>query len=131
MWEEVDLEQKRLSIIMGKTRRKLEVPLNDAALAVLEAKQAAKHGPYVFYNPLTGAGSSTSRPVGRRRFGGLALAASPGTPSGHVRFAPHEFRRGPRDREGTARALDDQHHHAVRAQQPRHQGSRRGEAPDQ
>ena len=39
---------------MGKTRRKLEVPLNDAALAVLEAKQAAKHGPYVFYNPLTG-----------------------------------------------------------------------------
>jgi integrase len=54
MWEEVDLEQKRLSIIMGKTRRKLEVPLNDAALAVLEAKQAAKHGPYVFYNPLTG-----------------------------------------------------------------------------
>ncbi len=54
MWEEVDVEQKRIAIIMGKTRRKLEVPLNDAALAVLEAKQAAKHGPYVFYNPLTG-----------------------------------------------------------------------------
>lgn len=54
VWEGVDIEQRRLSIIMGKTRRKLEVPLNDAALDVLEAKQAAKHGPYVFYNPLTG-----------------------------------------------------------------------------
>ena len=54
MWEEVDLEQRRLSIIMGKTRRKLDVPLNDTALAVLESKAAAKHGPYVFYNPVTG-----------------------------------------------------------------------------
>jgi integrase len=53
-WEEVDLEQRRISIIMGKTRRKLDVPLNDTAFAVLEAKGAAKHGPYVFYNPVTG-----------------------------------------------------------------------------
>ena len=30
------------------------MPLNDAALAVLEAKEAAKHGPYVFCNPVTG-----------------------------------------------------------------------------
>jgi integrase len=54
MWEEVDLERKRLSIIMGKTRRKLDVPLNETAFAVLLAKAASKHGPYVFYNPVTG-----------------------------------------------------------------------------
>lgn len=54
MWEEVDLEKQRLSIIMGKTRRRLDVPLNETAFAVLEAKAAAKHGPYVFYNPVTG-----------------------------------------------------------------------------
>ncbi len=52
-WEEVDIEE-RLSLIMGKTRRRLEVPLNSNALAVLLEKQAAKHGPYVFYNHETG-----------------------------------------------------------------------------
>jgi integrase len=31
-WEEVDIEEKRLSLIMGKTRRKLEIPLNDYRL---------------------------------------------------------------------------------------------------
>lgn len=53
-WEEVDIDEKRLSLIMGKTRRRLEVPLNDAALAILAGKQAIKHGPHVFYNPGTG-----------------------------------------------------------------------------
>jgi integrase len=43
--EDVDIEEKRLSIIMGKTRKKLEIPLNDTALEI---------GPYVFYNPATG-----------------------------------------------------------------------------
>jgi integrase len=38
----------------GKTRRRLEVPLNDNAFAILEGKQAVKHGPYVFYSPVTG-----------------------------------------------------------------------------
>ncbi|MDQ6677302.1 MAG: tyrosine-type recombinase/integrase [Acidobacteriota bacterium] len=33
-WEEVDIEE-RLSLIMGKTRRRLEVPLNSNASAVL------------------------------------------------------------------------------------------------
>jgi len=36
------------------TRRRLEVPLNSNALTVLLEKQAAKHGPYVFYNHETG-----------------------------------------------------------------------------
>jgi len=53
-WEEVDIEEKRLSLIMGKTRHRLEVPLNEAALIILTAKHAAKHGPYVFDNPVTG-----------------------------------------------------------------------------
>jgi hypothetical protein len=43
-----------LNIIMKKTRQKLEVPLNDGAAQTLEARQGAKHGPYVFYNPTTG-----------------------------------------------------------------------------
>lgn len=53
-WEDVSIEEKRLSIIMGKTRRRLEVPLNDMAMQIVMAKQAVKHGPYVFYNPATG-----------------------------------------------------------------------------
>jgi integrase len=53
-WQEVDFEQRRLSIIMRKTRNTLEVPLNDTAAGILEARQAVRHGPYVFYNPATG-----------------------------------------------------------------------------
>ena len=53
-WQEVDLEQRRLIIVMKKTRHVLEVPLNDTAAEVLQARQAVKHGPYVFYNPVTG-----------------------------------------------------------------------------
>lgn len=53
-WEEVDIDERRLSLIMGKTRRRLEVPLNDTAAAILAGKQAVKHGPHVFYNPVTG-----------------------------------------------------------------------------
>ena len=90
-WEEVDLEQRWLSIIMGKTRRKLEVALNDTALAVLEAKEAAKHGPYVFYNPVTGdrffdikAGWKAALQTAR------VFAASPGIPSGTL--SPHGSR---------------------------------------
>jgi integrase len=53
-WQEVDLEQKRLNIIMKKTRHTLEVPLNDTAAEIVEARHAVKHGPYVFYNSGTG-----------------------------------------------------------------------------
>jgi integrase len=53
-WQEVDLEQRRLSIIMNKTRHALEVPLNDTAAEIVEARQAVKHGPHVFYNTATG-----------------------------------------------------------------------------
>lgn len=53
-WEDVNIQEKQLSIIMGKTRRRLEVPLNETAVEIVIAKQAVKHGPYVFYNPVTG-----------------------------------------------------------------------------
>jgi integrase len=53
-WEEVDIDEKRLSIIMGKTRRRLEVPLNENAMTILTGKQAVKHGLYVFYSRVIG-----------------------------------------------------------------------------
>ena len=53
-WQEVDLEQRRVNIIMKKTRHTLEVPLNETAAGILDARQSARHGPYVFYNPATG-----------------------------------------------------------------------------
>jgi len=53
-WEEVDIEEKRLSLIMGKTRRRLEIPLNETAFSIVLEKRAVRHGPYVFYNPGTG-----------------------------------------------------------------------------
>jgi integrase len=53
-WQEVDLEQQRLSIVMKKMRHTLEVPLNDTATEILDARRAVKHGPYVYYNAATG-----------------------------------------------------------------------------
>lgn len=53
-WEGVDIEQRRLSIIMGKTRRRLDVPLNETAMEIMAVRAAIKHGPFVFYNPGTG-----------------------------------------------------------------------------
>ncbi len=53
-WQEVDLESKRIALIMGKTRHALEVPLNENAFGILSQKRAVMHGPYVFYNPATG-----------------------------------------------------------------------------
>jgi integrase len=53
-WEEVDLETKRLNVIMGKTQRPLEVPLNDVACNTLRAWEGMKKCPFVFYNLATG-----------------------------------------------------------------------------
>lgn len=53
-WEEVDLENKGLNLIMGKTQRPLEVPLNDAACDTLKSWAAMKKCPFVFYNLATG-----------------------------------------------------------------------------
>jgi integrase len=53
-WMEVDIEQKRLKKIVKKSAKPLSLPLNDSALAVIEVRLAVQHGPYVFYNPMTG-----------------------------------------------------------------------------
>jgi integrase len=53
-WEDVDIEEKRLKLIVKKTNRPLSLPLNETALAVIRSRLAVYHGPYVFYNPMTG-----------------------------------------------------------------------------
>lgn len=53
-WEEVDLEQRKLNVMVQKTQRPLAIPLNDAAYGILEAWLGMRKGPYVFYNQMTG-----------------------------------------------------------------------------
>lgn len=53
-WEDIDIELRRLSLEVKKTRRMLELPLNENAFRVLEARLGMRHGPFVFYNPATG-----------------------------------------------------------------------------
>jgi integrase len=53
-WEEVDIEQKRIKMMVKKNQRPLSIPLNDAAFGVVESRMAIQHGPYVFYSPMTG-----------------------------------------------------------------------------
>jgi len=53
-WTEVDIEQRRLKKIVKKNARPLSLPLNDAAFGIVEGRRGIQHGPYVFYNPMTG-----------------------------------------------------------------------------
>lgn len=53
-WTEVDIEQRRLKKIVKKNHRPLSLPLNDTAFGIVEARRGIQHGPYVFYNPMTG-----------------------------------------------------------------------------
>jgi integrase len=53
-WEEVDLEQRQLHVLIEKTRRVLTIPINDAAYGILAAWNGMRKGPYVFYNHMTG-----------------------------------------------------------------------------
>ncbi|HTV53594.1 MAG TPA: site-specific integrase [Terriglobia bacterium] len=53
-WTEVDIEQRRVKKIVMKSARLLSLPMNDAAFGVIESRLAVRHGPYVFYNPMTG-----------------------------------------------------------------------------
>ena len=46
-WEEVDLEHRRLKLLVRKTRRMLELPLNEVAYAVLEGVSGIRKGPFV------------------------------------------------------------------------------------
>ena len=53
-WTEVDIEQRRLKKIVKKNQRPLSLPLNDTAFGIVEARGGIRHGPYVFYSPMTG-----------------------------------------------------------------------------
>jgi integrase len=53
-WMDVDIEQQRLKKIVKKSDKPLSLPLNDTAFGIIEARQGISHGPYVFYNPMTG-----------------------------------------------------------------------------
>ena len=53
-WEDIDIELRRLNVEVKKNRRMLELPLNENAFRVLEARLGMKHGAYVFYNQETG-----------------------------------------------------------------------------
>ena len=53
-WKEVDIEHRRLKKIVKKNLRPLSLPLNDTAFGILDARRGNQHGPYVFYNPMTG-----------------------------------------------------------------------------
>jgi integrase len=53
-WEEVDLENGVVKMLVQKNRRMLEVPLNEKALAVVEGWHGHRKCEYVFYNPETG-----------------------------------------------------------------------------
>jgi len=53
-WEEVDLDQRRLNVLMQKTLRPISLPINDAAFNVLKAWHGIRKCPYVFYNQITG-----------------------------------------------------------------------------
>ena len=50
----MDIEHQRLKKIVKKSDKPLSLPLNDTAFAVVEGRQAIQHGPYVFYNPMSG-----------------------------------------------------------------------------
>lgn len=53
-WEEVDLENGILTLLVRKNRRVLEMPLNEKALPVVKGWHGIRKSEYVFYNPETG-----------------------------------------------------------------------------
>jgi integrase len=53
-WEEVELEDGCLTLLVRKNRRVLEMPLNDRALGVVKGWRGIRKCEFVFYNPETG-----------------------------------------------------------------------------
>jgi integrase len=122
-WEEVDIDEKRLSLIMGKTRRRLGVPLNETTLAILAEKQAAKHGPHVFYNPATGDRYHNLK-AGFNAV--LKRSGLTGITWHTLRLTVDALRRGPCDGEGTPGAFYDHNNYAIRALESQDEGAGRG-----
>ena len=109
---------------MKKTRQTVEVPLKRYTGQFWKRGRAAKHGPYVFYNPATG-----------DRFHDVKLGLKSAVKrAGLSGITWHTFRHtftsrltrngaGPHERKGTAGTFDGDGEHAVRAFE------RRSEAP--
>lgn len=53
-WKEVNFGQDGIRLLVQKTRRILEVPLNDEAARVVRAWHRMRNSPYMFYNPEAG-----------------------------------------------------------------------------
>jgi integrase len=53
-WGEVDIRQDAITFIVQKTRRILELPLNNEAARVIRAWNGIRRCGYVFYNLETG-----------------------------------------------------------------------------
>jgi integrase len=53
-WSKVDFEKKILSVFAPKTEKIREIPINAAALKVLQAWRLGMKNEFVFYNPETG-----------------------------------------------------------------------------
>ena len=53
-WDEVDLENSAIQMLVRKNRRMLELPLNEAARSVVKSWHGIRKCDYVFYNPEAG-----------------------------------------------------------------------------
>jgi len=51
-WEDLNLDECTINLIVKKNQKLLSLPMNETACGIVEHRQ--KHGPYVFYNPMTG-----------------------------------------------------------------------------
>ena len=115
----MDLEQACITIMVRKTRRMLELPLKDAALAVVKGWHGLRKCKYVFYNPETGE-QWKDLWVGLKKACRMAgISDVTWHTFRHTRIAAHEERRGSGDREGTAGPLLDFGDNAVCAHQSR------------
>ncbi len=105
--------------LVQKTRRILELPLNNEAARVIRAWHGIRKCAYVFYNPETGdqfkdlwLGLKSMPQSGTK---GRDVAHLPA----HVCFATHARRSRPSDREGTAGPCEHNNDHAVRTHESR------------
>ena len=113
-WTEVDIEQRHLKKIVKKSSKPLSLPLNGPAFAVIEARWGDQHGPYVFFNPMTGDRFKDVK-------GALAAAVKAGGAEesdvahvpAYVRISVNARRGRYRHRQGTAWAFGHQDHDAL------------------
>lgn len=124
-WEEVDLERRALRFLVQKTRRWLEIPLNDVAFKIVHAWSGMRRGSYGDWRPLQG---RQERSEGSLREGHSRPSHVAYVPS-HLCFAPDAQGSGPGHRERAVGAFDGGRHDAICAHELRGQAAGR-EAAD-